>query len=352
MAQVAEWRALRARLGLPQDARGDASAEAVAAQQGMSPAQLAALVRRCAQRYEAKRTDPGARLQAPHAYASRLKCVPLLFFRQMAGFFWPAGRCSGATAWRAQIRHSAALHAPAGGAALEPGVQARMPASHVSPCQAKCMRPLARQRPDAVALALMGSGACRLACWRRGCAEHRRAGHADDAQDVPLCGRGQHEHHAGRAAHQGNHQRQQDHLHARHGCAPHAQAPGNGLSLGQVLSAVTQFLQPGSGCTRAALLISTLISRVATSLVKSGWRTGAPQGIFCWLSRAACARAQVYLEADGREVEARLVGARLERTQLQQVAKRIKIVHKPFLIGKMGGFVQARLLMLLPLCPR
>lgn len=53
------------------------------------------------------------------------------------------------------------------------------------------------------------------------------------------------------------------------------------------------------------------------------------------------AAAQVYLEADGREVEARLVGARLERTQLQQVAKRIKIVHKPFLIGKMGGFVQA-----------
>ena len=50
----------------------------------------------------------------------------------------------------------------------------------------------------------------------------------------------------------------------------------------------------------------------------------------------------MYLEADGKEVEARIVGARLERTQLQQVAKRIKIVHKPFLIGKMGGFVQAR----------
>lgn len=61
-----------------------------------------------------------------------------------------------------------------------------------------------------------------------------------------------------------------------------------------------------------------------------------------WLSCVIGARAQVYLEADGREVEARLVGARLERTQLQQVAKRIKIVHKPFLIGKMGGFVQAR----------
>ena len=50
----------------------------------------------------------------------------------------------------------------------------------------------------------------------------------------------------------------------------------------------------------------------------------------------------MYLEADGKEVEARIVGARLECTQLQQVAKRIKIVHKPFLIGKMGGFVQAR----------
>ena len=79
MAQVAEWRALRARLGLPQDTRGDAAAEAVAAQQGMSPAQLAALVRRCALRYEAKRTDPGAHLQDLHACAGRFQCVPLLY---------------------------------------------------------------------------------------------------------------------------------------------------------------------------------------------------------------------------------------------------------------------------------
>lgn len=79
VAQVAEWRALRARLGLLQDARGDAAAEAVAAQQGMSPAQLAALVRRCALRYEAKRTDPGACCQDPHARAGCFQCVRHLF---------------------------------------------------------------------------------------------------------------------------------------------------------------------------------------------------------------------------------------------------------------------------------
>ena len=66
---MAEWRALRARLELPQEARGDAAAEAVAAQQGMSAAQLAALVRRCAERYEAKRTDAGARSQKAHTHA-------------------------------------------------------------------------------------------------------------------------------------------------------------------------------------------------------------------------------------------------------------------------------------------
>ena len=72
---MAEWRALRARLGLPQDARGDAAAEAVAAQQGMSPAQLAALVRRCALRYEAKRTDPGACLQVSRMNMQVIFCV-------------------------------------------------------------------------------------------------------------------------------------------------------------------------------------------------------------------------------------------------------------------------------------
>lgn len=60
----------------------------------------------------------------------------------------------------------------------------------------------------------------RLPPWRAGGrggrAEHRRARHADDAQDVPFCGRGEHERHAGRAAHQGDHQRRQDHLHAYH----------------------------------------------------------------------------------------------------------------------------------------
>ena len=50
---------------------------------------------------------------------------------------------------------------------------------------------------------------------------------------------------------------------------------------------------------------------------------------------------QVYLESDGKEAEARIVAARLERTELQAIANRIKIVTKP-LIGKMGAFVQAR----------
>ena len=38
--------------------------------------------------------------------------------------------------------------------------------------------------------------------------------------------------------------------------------------------------------------------------------------------------AQEYLEADGMEVEARLVGARLERLHMQQVVKGIVVVHK------------------------
>jgi len=49
----------------------------------------------------------------------------------------------------------------------------------------------------------------------------------------------------------------------------------------------------------------------------------------------------VFLESDGKEADARVVAARLERTLLGQVAKRIKIVTKP-LVGKMGAFVQAR----------
>lgn len=51
--------------------------------------------------------------------------------------------------------------------------------------------------------------------------------------------------------------------------------------------------------------------------------------------------AQVYLESDGKEADARVVAARLERTKLGQIAKRIKITNKP-MIGKMGAFVQAR----------
>ncbi len=63
-AQVGEWRGVRERLGLPRDARGGAVAEAAAAQQGITAAQLAALVRRAAARYEAKRTDSGPRRAA------------------------------------------------------------------------------------------------------------------------------------------------------------------------------------------------------------------------------------------------------------------------------------------------
>jgi hypothetical protein len=63
-AQVGEWRGVRERLGLPPDTRGGAVAEAAAAQQGITAAQLAALVRRAAARYEAKRTDSGPQLRA------------------------------------------------------------------------------------------------------------------------------------------------------------------------------------------------------------------------------------------------------------------------------------------------
>lgn len=50
-------------------------------------------------------------------------------------------------------------------------------------------------------------------CW---CSVHWRAWHADDSQDVPLCGRGQHERDAGRAPHQGDHQWGAQHQHADH----------------------------------------------------------------------------------------------------------------------------------------
>ena len=59
------------------------------------------------------------------------------------------------------------------------------------------------------------------------------------------------------------------------------------------------------------------------------------------VQRLAGARTQVFLESDGKEADARVVAARLERTVLGQVAKRIKIVTKP-LVGKMGAYVQAR----------
>lgn len=42
-------------------------------------------------------------------------------------------------------------------------------------------------------------------CYRR--AEHLGAWHADDPQDVPLCGRGEHERDAGSAPVEGDHQR-------------------------------------------------------------------------------------------------------------------------------------------------
>ena len=58
--------------------------------------------------------------------------------------------------------------------------------------------------------------ACRLHSGRIWGAEHWGTGDSDDAEDVPLCRSSQHEHHAGRPAHQGDHQRLQEHIHACH----------------------------------------------------------------------------------------------------------------------------------------
>eukprot|EP00955_Chlamydomonas_euryale_P010260 110078-Chlamydomonas_euryale.AAC.1 len=68
----------------------------------------------------------------------------------------------------------------------------------------------------------------RLHGRRRRGAVHRRAWHADDAQDVPLCGRCEHERDARRAAHQGDHQCGAQDQHADHEGAGSAKWNGFG----------------------------------------------------------------------------------------------------------------------------
>lgn len=57
--QVGNWRAVRQKLSLPMDDRGPRPLEAAAAAQSITAAELREFLRLCAQRYEAKRMDPG-----------------------------------------------------------------------------------------------------------------------------------------------------------------------------------------------------------------------------------------------------------------------------------------------------
>ncbi len=75
-AQVAHWREVRRKLGLPLTSRGPRALEATAAAQGASAAELAALVRMCAARYVRKRMEPGAP-GALHAGLLLRPCMPL-----------------------------------------------------------------------------------------------------------------------------------------------------------------------------------------------------------------------------------------------------------------------------------
>lgn len=61
MLQVADWREVRRKLGLPINGRGASALERIAAAQSVTAAELAAFVRMCAARYERKRMEPGAR---------------------------------------------------------------------------------------------------------------------------------------------------------------------------------------------------------------------------------------------------------------------------------------------------
>lgn len=63
-SQVEDMRALRARLGLPQDARGEPALEHVVACQALSREALQGFIAQCASRYERKRIEPGATVGA------------------------------------------------------------------------------------------------------------------------------------------------------------------------------------------------------------------------------------------------------------------------------------------------
>lgn len=87
------------------------------------------------------------------------------------------------------------MYAIARGAALSlerwplcPGIRGLL-VSRVSPCQAYQM--LSLPNSGRMPLPRRSWGSRRVACWRRGGTEHWGAGNADDAQYVPLCGRGQ-----------------------------------------------------------------------------------------------------------------------------------------------------------------
>ena len=58
--QIEEWRKLRVKLELPQEARGDDQAESAASMLSLSEAHVRNFVRLCAKRYDSKRMDPGA----------------------------------------------------------------------------------------------------------------------------------------------------------------------------------------------------------------------------------------------------------------------------------------------------
>ncbi|CAL8471480.1 g11022 [Coccomyxa elongata] len=62
--QVRNWRAVRQKLSLPEDDRGPRTLEAAAAAQSITAAELREFLRLCAQRYEAKRMDPGSTVGA------------------------------------------------------------------------------------------------------------------------------------------------------------------------------------------------------------------------------------------------------------------------------------------------
>ncbi len=202
-AQVAGWREVRQKLGLPHNARGARALEATAAAQSVTAAELAAFVRMCAVRYERKRMEPGAR-RAPLSHPARhvpsallcLMSVPTVYAHE-AGLACNAGRCMHASASVLHWQQSASASASTSEKLL-----LLLASGWVLDWVSVACCPARRLHGRRV--------------WR---AEHRRAGDADDAEDVPLCGRREHERDAGRAAHQGDHQRRARHLHARHQCA-------------------------------------------------------------------------------------------------------------------------------------